>query len=182
MSNSFVNIALGIKESSRMRTKVKESLKIENGTQCTNYQMNNSIKNQIYPNTSHNTSLWTDGTIWFTESHTFQHLCSITNGYLCKMFVNFLGLLFLKCSENVVFLFKNTFNKEKGPFLFEIYFFCYFGGCHYSLNKALDKVNSKQLRNYNPANRKNWPILTKEPWNNICYLPIQCKVVFVLKY
>ena len=26
---------------------IKESLRIENGTQCTNHQMNNAIKNQI---------------------------------------------------------------------------------------------------------------------------------------
>ena len=39
---------------------IKQSLRIENETQYTNYQINNSIKNQIYPKISHNTSLWTD--------------------------------------------------------------------------------------------------------------------------
>ena len=34
-------------------------------------------------------------------------------------------LLFLKCNENAVFLFKNTRNKEKGHFLFEKRYFCY---------------------------------------------------------
>ena len=30
-----------------------------------------------------------------------------------------------------------------------------FGGCPYFLNKALDRVHSKQLRNYDPAKRNN---------------------------
>ena len=42
---------------------IKESLSIENGTQYTNCQINNSIKIQIYSKVSHNTSLWTDRTI-----------------------------------------------------------------------------------------------------------------------
>ena len=50
MSKSFANTSLGI----------KELLSTENGTQYTNYQMNNSIKNQINPNISDNTVLWTD--------------------------------------------------------------------------------------------------------------------------
>ena len=32
-----------------------------------------------------------------------------------------------------------------------------FNGCPYFLNKALDKVNSKQLRSYDPGNRKKYP-------------------------
>ena len=36
---------------------IKESLRIKNGAQYTNYKMNNSIKNEIYPKVSHNKSL-----------------------------------------------------------------------------------------------------------------------------
>ena len=39
---------------------IKQSLRFENETQYNSYQMNNSIKNKIYPKISHNTSLWTD--------------------------------------------------------------------------------------------------------------------------
>ena len=39
---------------------IKESLRIENGTHYTNYEIINSIKNQTYPKISHNKSLWTD--------------------------------------------------------------------------------------------------------------------------
>ena len=35
----------------------KESLNIENGTLYTNHQINNAIKNQIYPKISHNIHL-----------------------------------------------------------------------------------------------------------------------------
>ena len=45
---------------------IKESLRIENGSQYTNYQMNNSIKNKIYQKISHNTSLLTDCTVRYT--------------------------------------------------------------------------------------------------------------------
>ena len=41
----------------------KNPLRIENVTQYTNYQLNNSIKNQIYLNMSHNKYFWTDYTI-----------------------------------------------------------------------------------------------------------------------
>ena len=54
------------------------------------------------------------------------------------------------------FLILNTYNKEKGYFLFEgyffvmfagcPYFFVMFAGCPYFLNNALDKVRSEQLR------------------------------------
>ena len=45
---------------------IKESLKIENGSQYTNYRVNNSIKNKIYQKISHNTSLLTDCTVRYT--------------------------------------------------------------------------------------------------------------------
>ena len=51
---------------------IKQSLRIENDTQYTNYQMNKSVKIQICPKISHNTSLWTDctyGGLNFTKSH-----------------------------------------------------------------------------------------------------------------
>ena len=38
-----------------------------------------------------------------------------------------------------------------------------FGGCPYFLNKVLDKVYSKQLRNYDPGNRKKYPVLLPSP-------------------
>ena len=41
----------------------KEFLWIENGNRYENYQMNNSIKDQIYPKVSHNTTLWADITM-----------------------------------------------------------------------------------------------------------------------
>ena len=43
-----MNISLGI----------KECLRIDNGTQYTNYEIKNSLKNQMYANISHNISLW----------------------------------------------------------------------------------------------------------------------------
>ena len=51
---------------------IKQSIRIENDTQYTNYQINKSVKNQIYPKISHNTSLWTDctyGGLNVTKSH-----------------------------------------------------------------------------------------------------------------
>ena len=80
----------------------------------------------------------------------------MTKAYLGKMYVQFLELPFLKCNEDAVFLFKNTYNKEKQPFLFEIdlkvVFFVMFGSCSYFINKALNRVYSKQLRSYDTAN------------------------------
>ena len=60
---SFVNILIVI----------EESLKIENGTQYTNYQRNNSIKNQIYQKINHNTSLWID--FMMRQSQCHQESC-----------------------------------------------------------------------------------------------------------
>ena len=66
--------------------------------------------------------------------------------------------LLLEYSKNVVFFFKIFQNKVKGPFCLESAFFCYvtFGGYHFFLNKTLDKVYSKQLRDYNLINRKKY--------------------------
>ena len=60
------------------------------------------------------------------ELQTFHQLCSITRAYLGKLCVHFLELPFLKYNENAVFLFRNTYNKEKGPFLLESDMFYYF--------------------------------------------------------
>ena len=49
----------------------------------------------------------------------------MTSAYRGKMCVHFLELPFLKCNGNAVFPFENTYNKEKGPFLFKSYTFCY---------------------------------------------------------
>ena len=53
------------------------------------------------------------------ELQTFQQLCRVTSAYLSKMYIHFFELLFLKCDKNAVFSFKNTYNKENCPFLFE---------------------------------------------------------------
>ena len=45
---------------------------------------------------------------------------------------------------------KISVTKRKIPFRLETDIFVMFGGCPYFLNKALDKVYSKQLRNYDP--------------------------------
>ena len=59
MLQSLVNISLA----------TKESLRIENGTWYTNYELNNSIENHIYPKISHNTSLLIDCTILQSQYH-----------------------------------------------------------------------------------------------------------------
>ena len=45
----------------------------------------------------------------------------------------------------------------------KVVFFVMFGGCPSFLNKVLDKVYSKQLRSYDPANQKRWLSLINEP-------------------
>ena len=62
---SFANISLAI----------KEFLRIENGNLYTNYQMNKSIKNQIYPKINHNTSPWADCTIRQSGCHQNSYCC-----------------------------------------------------------------------------------------------------------
>ena len=57
-------------------------------------------------------------------------------------------------------LFKNTYNKEKSPFLFESDFFVMFGGCPYFLSKKLDKAYNKQLRSYDPVNWKKFVVFS----------------------
>ena len=47
----------------------------------------------------------------YLDLQTFQQQWSTTNAYL--------GLSFLKCNENAVFSFKNTYSKKIGPFFFE---------------------------------------------------------------
>ena len=42
--------------------------------------------------------------------------------------------------------------RKRVPFGVKEIFLVMFGGCPYFLNKALDKVYSKQLRSYDPAN------------------------------
>ena len=42
--------------------------------------------------------------------------------------------------------------RKRVPFCLKVIFFVMFGGCPSFLNNALDKVNSKQLRKYDPAN------------------------------
>ena len=69
----------------------------------------------------------------------------MTSTYLGKKWVHFLELPFLKCKENVVSLFKNTYNKKKSPFLFENDIFCYVVSFLCFPNKALDKVYRKQV-------------------------------------
>ena len=53
------------------------------------------------------------------ELQTFQQLVSMISTYLSKMCVHFLELSFLRCNENTVSLFENTYNNEKDLFLFE---------------------------------------------------------------
>ena len=77
------------------------------------------------------------------------------SAYLDKMCVHFLELAFLKCYENVIFLFKNSHNKERVPFYLKDNTCVMFGGCLYFLNKALDEVYSKELQSYKPENSKN---------------------------
>ena len=62
---SFANISLAI----------KEFLRIENGNLYANYQMNKSIKNQIYPKINHNTSPWADCTIRQSGCHQNSYCC-----------------------------------------------------------------------------------------------------------
>ena len=45
----------------------------------------------------------------------------------------------------------------------KVVFFVMFGGYPSFLNKVLDKVYSKQLRSYDPANQKRWLTLINEP-------------------
>ena len=52
-------------------------------------------------------------------------LCSMTSTYLGKLWFYFSELFFLNCNDKAAFLFKNTYNKEKGLFLFESDIFCY---------------------------------------------------------
>ena len=59
VSKNFAYISLAI----------KDFLSIESGTQYTNYQTNNSMKNQIYPKIRQNTSLRTDFTIQQYQCH-----------------------------------------------------------------------------------------------------------------
>ena len=68
-------------------------------------------------------------------------LCRMTSTYLGKICVHFLRLTFSKCNEIDAFHFY-----KKIPFESDNFLLC-------SL-VALDKVYSKQLRSYNPANRK----------------------------
>ena len=63
--------------------------------------------------------------------------------------VHFLDLPFLKYNQNAVFLFKIPIIRNMVSFFLKVIFFVMFGGCTY---KALDKVYSKQLRSYDPAN------------------------------
>ena len=74
------------------------------------------------------------------------------SAYLGKILVDLLELPFLKCNENTVFLFKNTYNNNRVPFCLKVIFFVIFGGWPYFLNKTLDKSYSKQLRMYDLAN------------------------------
>ena len=46
----------------------------------------------------------------------------------------------------------------------KVIFFVVLGGCSYFLNKALNKVYSKQLRSCDPANwSESWSTLINEP-------------------
>ena len=49
------------------------------------------------------------------ELQAFQQLYSMRSAYLGKLCICFLELSFLKCNENVAFLFKNTCSKKKAP-------------------------------------------------------------------
>ena len=74
---------------------------------------------------------------------TFQQLCSMKSAHLDKGGVHFLMLLsYLKI----------PIIKKKVRFCLKLIFFVMFSGCLYVLNKALDKVYSKQLRSYEPVN------------------------------
>ena len=53
-----------------------------------------------------------------------------TSAHLGKMCVHTLELSLWKLNKNAAFSFKNTYNKEKYPFLFEVTFLVLFGGCN----------------------------------------------------
>ena len=77
----------------------------------------------------------------------------MTSAYLGKMCVHILKLLFFKYNENSIFLFKNTYNKGKSPYLIESDKFYYvFYGCPCFLNMVMDNVYDKQLKSKGPEN------------------------------
>ena len=82
----------------------------------------------------------------------------MTSTYLGKMCVHILELLFLKCNKNAALI-----RRKRVPSCMKVVFFAMFGGCPSFLNKVLDKVYSKQLRSYEPANQKRWLTLINEP-------------------
>ena len=45
-----------------------------------------------------------------------RQLRRMTSSYLGKLCVHVLKLIFLKCNEDALSLFKNTYNEEKGSF------------------------------------------------------------------
>ena len=80
------------------------------------------------------------------ELQTFQQLCRVTSAYLRKLYIHFFELFFLKCNKNAAFSFKNTYNKENCPFLFESSVFVRFGGWLSFLNTALEEIRSDEIR------------------------------------
>ena len=87
------------------------------------------------------------------ELRNFQRLCSMTSTYLGKMCVYFLELFLLKYNKKASRL-KIPIIRKRVSFSLNVIFFGMFGGCPFLLNKAPDKVYSKQLRSYDSSNRK----------------------------
>ena len=94
---------------------------------------------------------------------------TVQRAYLGKMCIHFLELLFLKFNENVAFSLKISIIRKSVPFCLKVIFFVTFSGCPYFLNKAQDKIYSKPLRSYDPANWKKFVNLKKV--RNSCSTP-----------
>ena len=84
-------------------------------------------------------------------STTMQHDKQLSR----KIVRPFFGVVLLK-NKKIKILFSNLkipIIKKRVPFCLKVIFFVMFGGCPSFLNKVLDKVHSKRLRSYDPANR-----------------------------